>query len=338
MSSLAVVRDKFLNPWDCGNYYGLAEKGVDLYFCGTGPDVDWAQIMSLYPLAKVIKYDNPWEVFDLGVDVIDVPDAHYEFTQYFVERHDRTIVVAFDNLPGKNTLNPNAMKALNGAWKHVARSIDAFHTLSYDGVNEDKVYVIYGAVDTEFFKPGEAKHREGALDAVLFVGRLTIEKGLLDLIWAMKGIEAELWVVGEGKREYFEPWTKGLNVTWFGNVSRNKLANLYREAKVFCVPSIPLLDWNVNLAWLEQFGQVFIESMASGLPIVSTISGAIMEITSGVSNLVSPRNFSWLHTEIKTLLNSKEAWRESSEAGRILVLSNYSQSVIADDIMAWYEL
>ena len=65
MSKLAVVRGPYLNPWDASNYYGVIEHGVELFLCGTGPMVNWDQIMQICPKAKFVNYEHPWEVLDL---------------------------------------------------------------------------------------------------------------------------------------------------------------------------------------------------------------------------------------------------------------------------------
>ncbi len=336
---LAVVRGPYLNPWDCGNYMGVINQGIELYLCGTGSMVDWDQIMETCPGAKFVNYDHPSAVLDLDPDVIDLPDAHYDFSWYFTERFDRCVVVAWDNLPGKNTISPDAMKTLQQAWKHVARSKQARHSLLYDGVEANKINVIYGAVDTDFFKPPTGGRLR---DAILFVGRLIPEKGLLDLIWAMRGVDAELWVAGEGDKAYFGPWTTDLEISWMGNLSRAELAEAYRLATIFCVPSIPLLSRDFHGCWVEQFGQVFIEAMASGLPIVSTTSGAIPEVTETVlesaSRLVPARSFHLLQREILSLLSDEDSRNELSVAGRKRAELLFSQDVIGKQVKEWYEL
>jgi glycosyltransferase involved in cell wall biosynthesis len=338
MTSLGLVRDCYLNPWDVGNYSALADLGIDLYVCGHGPNVDWEQILELYPNVKPVKYDHRHEVLDLELDVLDLPDAHYPFTQYFAKRHERTVIVAWDNLPGKNTLRPEALEALQDCWKTVARSALAKATLRFDGVPQEKIRTIPGAVDTKFFHPGKESERQ---DVVLFVGRVTPEKGLLDLIWAMKGVDAELWIAGGGNMADYTGWIERCNVkaTYLGQLTRRELAEVYRKVKVLCVPSIPLLSLSPDAAWLEQFGQVFIEAMASGTPVVSTESGAIPEVVQTGGYLVAPRDWNMLHHTLKAMLNpASQMWAETSFRARCRAVANYAQGVVARMIKEWYEL
>jgi glycosyltransferase involved in cell wall biosynthesis len=352
MNRLAVVRDKYLNPWDSDNYYGVINSDTELYLCGTGPDVDWEQIMRACPKAKILNYDDPYQVFHVEPTVIDVPDAHYPFSQYFAARHDKVVISSWDNLPGKNTNNRHALDALRRAWGVVARTRQAAACLKFDGVPEEKIIVIPAAVNTDLFHPPDSytkfniysEDREENItfrrdDVILFVGRLTIEKGLLDLIWAMslEDVPAELWVAGEGDREYFEPWANlaGVKVRWLGNLNRNQLAEAYRVATIFCVPPVPKIDIDPYAAWLEQFGQVYLEAMASGLPVVSTTSGSLPEVVGSAGLLVPARNFPALGKALNNMLKS-DMRPQFGEAGRKKVLASFSQKKVGKQIRIGY--
>lgn len=73
--------------------------------------------------------------------------------------------------------------------------------------------------------------------------------------------KAEFWAVCE------EP-VEGEGVQWFGRVSHEKLAELYRRAWAFCLPST-----------YEGFGVPYIEAMASGTAVVATPNPGACEVT-----------------------------------------------------------
>jgi glycosyltransferase involved in cell wall biosynthesis len=73
--------------------------------------------------------------------------------------------------------------------------------------------------------------------------------------------EAELWMVCEERVE-------GPGVRWFGRVSEVVLAELYRKAWVFCLPSS-----------YEGFGIPYVEAMASGTAVVATPNPGAREVT-----------------------------------------------------------
>lgn len=124
--------------------------------------------------------------------------------------------------------------------------------------------VIANGVDLDTFRVGREK---SPVPAVLFVGTMGGRKRgklLLDIFQkeiapAMPG--AEFWAVCD------EPIV-GNGVRWYGRVTTQELAALYRCAWVFCLPST-----------YEGFGIPYIEAMASGTPVVATPNVGALEVT-----------------------------------------------------------
>ncbi len=67
-------------------------------------------------------------------------------------------------------------------------------------------------------------------------------------------------------------------VRWLGDVDRGRLAEEYKRADIFCLPSVQ-----------EGFGIVFLEAMAAGKPIVAASAAAVPEVVRG-GILVEPEN------------------------------------------------
>jgi len=131
-----------------------------------------------------------------------------------------------------------------------------------------------GGVDTSFFHPGQ---RSDALRAcwlaerseldcekktiLLYVGRISWEKNLHLLVEAYRGMDhsrCHLVMVGDGPaRTYVERALADLPVTFTGFLTGQELATAFASADVFAFPS-----------HTETFGQVVLEAMASGLPVV----------------------------------------------------------------------
>ena len=78
-------------------------------------------------------------------------------------------------------------------------------------------------------------------------------------------------------------------VKWVGDVTQRQLAAEYRQADIFCLPSVQ-----------EGFGIVFLEAMAAGKPIVAARSAAVPEVVSH-GRLVEPGNAEALADAIETL-------------------------------------
>jgi rhamnosyl/mannosyltransferase len=101
---------------------------------------------------------------------------------------------------------------------------------------------------------------------VLFVGRLVYYKGADVLVRAMRGVDADLVIVGEGPlegelRELAVAGRVSDRVTFLPSQPFEELVALYRSADVFCLPST---------ARAESFGIVQLEAQVCGVPCVST--------------------------------------------------------------------
>jgi glycosyltransferase involved in cell wall biosynthesis len=105
--------------------------------------------------------------------------------------------------------------------------------------------------------------------SILFVGDLGTRKRAELLLDTFANLvrpavpTAELWMVTT------KP-VSGSGVRWFGRVSTHVLADLYRRAWVFCLPSR-----------YEGFGVPYIEAMACGTPVVATPNGGAEEVLEG---------------------------------------------------------
>ena len=121
---------------------------------------------------------------------------------------------------------------------------------------------IPNGVDLAAFRPGQ----KAAFPAILFVGTYRNRKRGKMLMEVFDNVvraaipDARLWMVCEDA-----PAAPGVEV--FGRVPLEQLAELYRKAWVFCLPSS-----------YEGFGVPYIEAMASGTPVVATPNPGAREV------------------------------------------------------------
>lgn len=118
---------------------------------------------------------------------------------------------------------------------------------------------------------------------VLFVGRLSEEKGVADLIAALEilqhsGIEFEARIAGTGPQadelaDLVHDAGLESSVTFLGWVAHATVAEHYRWADVFVGPSIAS-----DTGWVEALGVVFIEASAAGLPVITTNTGGMRDV------------------------------------------------------------
>jgi glycosyltransferase involved in cell wall biosynthesis len=153
---------------------------------------------------------------------------------------------------------------------------------------------------------------------VLYAGRLSPEKGVLELVEAANGIP--LVIVGDGPLREHVPGARGF-------VAHDELLKLYGRAAVVAVPS-----------YREGFGVVCAEAMAHGRPVVASAVGGLLDLVSdGVTGIhVPPGDVPALRAALERLLADRELRRRLGEAGRERVRERFSWSAVTDSTLAAY--
>jgi glycosyltransferase involved in cell wall biosynthesis len=148
-------------------------------------------------------------------------------------------------------------------------------------IGVDNTQTIYNGIDPEtIFRVHNAREILGIPEddtMLLFVGRLSPEKGINTLFKAFKKLEGKkLYVVGSGPMERMcrSYARQNRNVIFVGKVDESELRLYYSAANLTVVPSL----------WNEAFGMVNIESMRCGTPPVASALGAIPEIVDDGKN------------------------------------------------------
>lgn len=203
----------------------------------------------------------------------------------------------------------------------------------------DKCRIIpYGIPLEPFDRPDatevERIHREYGERIVLGVGRLVYYKGFKYLIRAMKGVEAQLLIVGNGplrvelEREIREHKVEA-KVKILTDV--RDVVPYYHAASVFALPSI---------ARSEAFGIVQLEAMACGKPVLNTNldSGVTFVSQNGVSGLtVPPEDAEALTGALNTLLADPALSAQYGRAGRRRVEQEFNLEVMTRRTLDLYE-
>ena len=168
---------------------------------------------------------------------------------------------------------------------YLAASSFTRSTLIEHGAPADRIRVIPYGVDSARFHPDPSRQPvAGAPLQLLFVGRINQRKGikyLLDALRLLGTRQVELTVCGRvvDSLEIFAPF--GDQVRIRPSVSSTELIAAYQSADLFVFPSVA-----------EGFAQVLLESLASGLPILSTTRTAAPDlITDGREGfIVAPQS------------------------------------------------
>lgn len=227
-------------------------------------------------------------------------------------------------------------------------------------VEPTRVVVIPNGIDTEEYQPIDDPDTITQLGIdpnrpyVLFVGRMTRQKGLYYLLQAIPHLDPKLQVVlcaGDAdtlamQRE-LEEIVRELQshregIVWIPKmVSRQTTITLYSHATIFCCPSI-----------YEPFGIINLEAMACGTPVVGSAVGGINEVVvDGETGIlvdphlspepphdpISPAKFEHgLADAINRLANDSELCQRMAQAGRERVERHYSWRSIAQQTYDLY--
>lgn len=178
-------------------------------------------------------------------------------------------------------------------------------------------------VATELFTPGD----ERIEDRLLFVGRLTEQKGVGHLLDAMGMMQrrATLDVVGDGPdAEALKGRAASLGlgdrIRWLGALPQPALLEHYRRAAALVVPSIE-----------EGLGLVAVEAMLCETPVVAFDSGGLRDVIQHERTglLVPVRDSRALAAALDTMLGDPERGSELGAAGRMYALANFAPESVA---------
>jgi len=173
-------------------------------------------------------------------------------------------------------------------------------------------------VATELFAPGAARDSQ----RLLFVGRLTAQKGLEHLLHALSTMRtpATLDVVGDGpNREALGQLGAKLGIgerlRWHGQLPQSELAAMYQRAAAVVVPSVD-----------EGLGLVAVEALLCEAPVVAFDSGGLRDIVQHEKTglLVAPGDRAALARTLDDVLGRDGRGADLGRAGRLYALSAFA--------------
>jgi glycogen synthase len=212
--------------------------------------------------------------------------------------------------------------------------------LQHFRVDPERVLVIHNGVDAEAFartERREALGRHGVRPPyVLFVGRISEQKGIFQLLEAARalpeGVQLVLCASSPDTPELLARLEAAVAgrpaVRWINAMLPvAEVVELYSHAAVFACPSI-----------YEPFGLINLEAMACGTPVVASRVGGIPEVVvDGETGwLVEPGAPAALAEALRRALADPERARRMGEAGRRRVEAHFSWDRIAERTLEVY--
>ncbi|MCK8610532.1 glycogen synthase [Agromyces sp. C10] len=232
---------------------------------------------------------------------------------------------------------------------------------SYPSIDPARVSVVYNGIDLEDWRPNHDPDLvrslgvDPDLPSIVFVGRITRQKGLPYLLRAARSLPDDVQLVlcaGAPDTPEIMAEVSGLvaelaetrrGVVWIDrHLPRAELTALLTAATCFVCPSV-----------YEPLGIVNLEAMACGAAVVGTATGGIPEVVEdGVTGVLVPidqaddgtgtpldpdRFVADLAAALTRVVSDPGRAREMGAAGRVRAEQHFAWAAIADETRALYE-
>jgi len=371
MIRVAWVRGAYLNPFEGQNYVFDPKDGIDItgfssrFPLGGGlrfPVVKLPSIADLYAgrhleaIGRGVRFIANRVIGDAqnlvglekavsGFDIVHTADPTYYYSYQLARmRKDGDIrclvATSWETIP-RNNESAQAKKRMkyfvhSYIDAYVCHSDKAKRALITEGVTPDKIEVIPLGVDMTRFSVAPQKPSP----VFLFAGRLVSEKGVTDVLSAFKIVHkrisgASLLIVGTGplgtKLKAFVDENDLREAVTFAVSDYENMPEWYRKASIFVAPSA------LTRTWEEQYGMVFVEALASGLPIITTRSGAIPEVVGRPGVYVPEHAVSELADAMVRLSDNPITTRKIGTMGRERAVKTFDATKTAGRIASLYQ-
>ena len=269
-------------------------------------------------------------------DIVHIDEEPYNFATYHANRIARcagakTLWFSWQNLHRRYPPPFSWMERynLNHIDYGMVGSESAARVWRAKGFTKPLAVIPQFGVDPALFHP-PAKRSTGDGVHIAYVGRLVPEKGVDLLLEALGSLDGP-WhatILGGGPAAAdldAQAARLGIRdaVTFRDAVPSTSMPEIYRTVDVLVLPS------RVKRNWVEQFGRVLIEAMASGAAVVGSDTGEIPYVI-GEAGLVVPEGDSdALRSALDTLIRDPDLRLTLGRQGRARVLDHYTQDRIA---------
>lgn len=242
----------------------------------------------------------------------------------------------------KNSNLKSLLGAIEGRYyrknKIYEKQIDAIITpsnfykekLKKDGIDEKKIYAIHNFIDT-------TKYNTENIDNgyAFYLGRLSREKGILNLVEAFSKIEkGKLYIAGDGpERENIEKIIKEKKldekIKLLGYLTQDKVKEYVSKCKFIVIPSI----------WYENCPYSVLETIAIGKPIIGSDIAGIPELVEENINglLYNTDNTEELASKMELLFNNNELCEKFGKASKKLAKEKYDKDIYYNNIINIYK-
>jgi len=198
----------------------------------------------------------------------------------------------------------------------VTSKADQCYVASRYSVPAPKIEVVPNAIDVDLFRPLPEIKRDPR--RLCFVGRLTAQKNLFVLLDAIKGLDVELIIFGDGLlRDALQQHAavEGIdNVAFRGRIPNTALPGELNRCAAFLLVSR-----------YEGNPKALLEAMSCGLPVIGSDVDGIQEvITHGESGYLCPPTVAGIRSAIRAVLSDSALMAKMGQQARHIILDHYS--------------
>jgi glycosyltransferase involved in cell wall biosynthesis len=209
----------------------------------------------------------------------------------------------------------------------------------YFGIDESRIKVIYQGCNPVFREKINDTERQQIIKKygfpesfILFVGTIEERKNLLAVLKAMNSgkINLPLVVIGR-KTSYYKKVEKYIDsnnikeIYFLESIVNEELPAIYQQAELFVYPSV-----------FEGFGIPVIESLYSGIPVITSKNGCFPEAGGPSSMYIDPFNVEELADAIKKVIEDSKLRSKMIADGYNYAL-NFNDDIVAKNIMNAYK-
>jgi glycosyltransferase involved in cell wall biosynthesis len=323
----------------------LYENQTDLFDSSIAPHVDH-KIVRAYGIGKEGAYFFSPKIFSIIAkvrpDVVHVEQGAYAvvYTQILLalklfSPDSRALFFTWWNLP----YEPRGLKRWTERFnlKHSAAAIAgnaaAKEILRTHGFSGPVSVLPQLGIDIPADIRTPSRHE---VFMVGYAGRISMEKGVLDLVRAVAQMEQakkRLYFIGNGdilsdvKREaaYL-----GVELEHRAAVRNDELIEHFSKMDVLVLPS------RSTPQWVEQFGHILLEAMAAGLPVVGSSSGEIPNVIGEAGLVFEEGNIAELTGVLDRLATNEEKRQELAGLGYKRIKSFFTHDLIAQKQVELY--
>lgn len=324
-----IIRASHANKYELQNYEPLINKLDIKLITSKNPlttttiptiklwsPTDFAQVPYRRQILNRLIGGEQWliglEMLIKKDDILHTAETYTPYTHQAVmlrkqNRIKKLVCTCWETIPHNNEKFSRLRAWKKDAYKYV----DTFHTpttlaknaLIKEGVDPHKIKVINYGVDLARFKP-ISKRNVSPKPVVLTVARKVMEKGL------------DIW------KKLRDELSESVTFKWVDSLPYEKIIKEYQKANVFLLPSLSTSTWE------EQYGMALVEAMATGLPIITTNTGAIPEVVADAGILCNP-DYDSIRIKLVELVRSQAKIKRYQQISLARAKSHYDCNVQA---------